>query len=118
VIANARGYDWPDQIPNLERSAVYLLLRRNKGPRGWGDRDAPPGALHHKRIVTGLGIEDEVEATQNYHALKNDSVHFNNPRPGKVACYELTAEGERWANELLAEAESGRKRWLLDWQRR
>lgn len=115
-IADSRGRDWPDTLPNLERSAVYILLRRDRGPRGWGNKEAPPGAIHHKRILSDLGIDDEVEGTQNYHALKRDVEHFVNPRQGKVACYALTAEGERWANELLKEARSGTKPWLLDWE--
>jgi hypothetical protein len=107
-----------DQKPNLERAAVFLLLVSGKGPRDWGNRKVPPPALHDKRIEIGIGITDSdgPEANQFYLAMKADTVNFNNPRPGYVACHELTLEGRRWAEALLAEAQDGRKPWLLDWR--
>jgi hypothetical protein len=118
VLANSRGTVWPDQKPNLERSAAYLLLMWDKVPRDWGNRKVPPGALAAKRIQREIGISDDdgPEANQHYMSMKEDTLHFNNPVPGYAACYELTAEGKRWAKELLAEAEDGRKPWLLDWR--
>jgi hypothetical protein len=116
VLAN--GGKQFDQRRNLETAAVFLLLMSAKVPREWGNRTVPPPALHDKRIEIGIGFSDSdgPEANQFYLAMKADTVHFNNPRPGYVACHELTAEGKRWAEELLAEAEDGRKSWLLDWR--
>jgi hypothetical protein len=109
-----------DQKENLEKSAVFLLLMSDKVPREWGDRPrkVPAPALHDARIQLGIGLtgHDSPEANQHYVAIQADTVHFNNPRRGYVACHELTAEGKRWAEALLAEAEEGRKPWLLDWR--
>jgi hypothetical protein len=46
--------------------------------------------------------------------MKADPDHFINPRPGYVACFELTPAGKRWAESLLVEAEDGGKPWLVD----
>jgi hypothetical protein len=78
----------------------------------------PPPALHDKRIEIGIASSDPdgPEANHFYLALKADTVDFNNPRPGYVACHALTADGKSYAEALLAEAQAGRKAWLLDWR--
>lgn len=95
-----------DQKENLEKSAVFLHLMSDKVPREWGDRPrkVPAPALHDARIQIGIGLadHDSPEANQHYLAVRADTVHFNNPRPGYVACHELTAEGKKWAEQLLA----------------
>jgi hypothetical protein len=107
-----------DQRQNLERAAVFLLLNADKGPRDWGKKKVPAPALHDKQIETGIGITDPdgAEANQFYLALKGTTLYFSNPHPGKIACHELTAHGKKWAESLLAEAEAGRKPWVLDWR--
>jgi hypothetical protein len=122
VLAN--GGERIDQQRNLEKTAVFLLIMGDKVPRDWGNRRVPPPAVHDKRIQIGIGLvgsdgaerNDAPEANQHYLALKADTVHFNNPLSGYVACHELTPEGRRWAEALLAEARDGHKPWLLDWQ--
>jgi hypothetical protein len=113
-----------DQQPNLERSALFLLLMGDTVARDWGNRRVSAPAVHDKRIQIGIGLvgpdglegNDSAEANQHYLALKADTVHFNNPKEGHTACHELTSEGRSWAESLLAEARDGRKPWLLDWK--
>jgi hypothetical protein len=51
------------------------------------------------------------------HTEPSSSRYFHNPRAKRTACHELTEAGRAWAEELLADAKSGRKSWLLDWQK-
>jgi hypothetical protein len=51
-----------------------------------------------------------------YLGLKEDTLHFRNPTPEKIACYQLTEEGTRWAEGLMADGQRGFKSWLLDWK--
>jgi len=124
VFVLANNGEQINQQRNLERSAVYLLLMQDKVARDWGNRRVPPPALHDKRIQIGIGLvgpdglerNDSAEANQHYLALKADTDHFHNPLEKHTACHELTAAGRQWAEELLAEAQAGRKPWLLDWR--
>jgi hypothetical protein len=125
VFARAGGQGpWPETIPDLEKAAVYILLRWDK-PRAWGKIDAPTPTLHAKDISVGLGIdareryEDrwylEMKWERVLHPQGDPTRYLNNPLPRRRACYELTPAGEEWAQTLLAEAHDGRKPWLLEW---
>jgi hypothetical protein len=116
---------WVNQKRNLEKAALFLLLKRDEVPRTYGEREreVPPGALHAKRIQLGIGFtlaEDDLpEPNQFYLSLRKDHVHFHNPqeeaglsRYERAGCFALTPEGERWAKGLLEDHERGFKRWL------
>jgi hypothetical protein len=94
---------------------VLLLLYSDSIPREWGDHGprVPEPVLHHKRIQIGLGLldNDGQEANQHYFAMLYDPVHFD--KPSSAACFKLTAEGQRRAEQLLAEVEAGQKPWGL-----
>jgi hypothetical protein len=110
----------------VEASAAYLLTMRDKVTRTWGDRPrpVPPGALNVNRIREGVGIDldNEELRERQYLELRRDTVHFVNPQEAaglppqrRAACFALTPEGEAWAEQLLTEAEAGRKSWRPDW---
>jgi hypothetical protein len=104
-----------DQTENIEKTLVFLLLYSDSIPREWGlrPRKVPAPALAHKRLQIGLGLldNDGKEANQHYEAMLYDSVNF--AKPSSAACFELTAAGQRRAEQLLAEVEAGRKPWGL-----
>lgn len=77
--------------------------------------DTPAGTLHAKDIEVGLGL-DSRDGEHVYLDMKEDRENFHNPIAVRVACYELTEAGERWAEALLADHEAGRRPWLRDWE--
>jgi hypothetical protein len=114
-IAGPKPWPEPDTKRNLQRTAAYIHLQWDK-PRAWGERDTPAPSLHAKDIEVGLGLDEE-SGCQLYLGLKEDTLHFRNPTPEKLACYQLTEEGTRWAEGLMADCQRGFKSWLLDWKR-
>jgi hypothetical protein len=113
-IAGPKPWPEPDTKRNLQRAGVYLLLQWDK-PRAWGEIDTPSPTLHAKDIEVGLALDIE-KGCQLYLGMKDDTPHFRNPTPGKIGCYELTEDGQKWADALLADHAKGFKPWLLDWQ--
>jgi hypothetical protein len=110
----------------VEASAAFLLTMRDKLTRTWGNRPlpVPPGALNGNRFREGVGIDldNEELRERQYLELGRDTVHFVNPQEAaglppqrRAACFALTPEGEAWAEQLLTEAEAGRKSWRPDW---